>query len=80
MRTQLSDMSQEAREAFVATPLQRLFERRLKKTVSEFGPAGEEPHAKCLELRPHPVRSGGRIRHEGIDTKTNVPAQLELRP
>jgi Kef-type K+ transport system membrane component KefB len=29
---------------FVATPLQRLFERRLKKSGSKFGPTGEEPH------------------------------------
>jgi Kef-type K+ transport system membrane component KefB len=29
---------------FLATPLQRLFERRLRKTGSKFGPAGEEPH------------------------------------
>jgi Kef-type K+ transport system membrane component KefB len=29
---------------FVATPLQRLFERRLRKTGLKFGPAGEEPH------------------------------------
>ncbi|MGO4444694.1 cation:proton antiporter [Mycobacterium sp. 2YAF39] len=28
---------------FVATPLQRLFERRLHKSGSKFGPAGEEP-------------------------------------
>jgi Kef-type K+ transport system membrane component KefB len=28
---------------FVATPLQRLFERRLQKSGSKFGPAGEEP-------------------------------------
>lgn len=28
---------------FVATPLQRLFERRLKKSGSKFGPSGEEP-------------------------------------
>lgn len=28
---------------FVATPLQRVFERRLKKSGSVFGPAGEEP-------------------------------------
>lgn len=28
---------------FVATPLQRLFERRLAKSGSKFGPAGEEP-------------------------------------
>ncbi|MGV9798318.1 cation:proton antiporter [Mycobacterium sp. NPDC003449] len=29
---------------FVATPLQRLFERRLAKSGSKFGPDGEEPH------------------------------------
>jgi Kef-type K+ transport system membrane component KefB len=28
---------------FVATPLQRLFERRLQRTGAKFGPAGEEP-------------------------------------
>ena len=28
----------------VATPLQRLFERRLNKSGSKFGPTGEEPH------------------------------------
>ncbi|OBK76780.1 cation:proton antiporter [Mycobacterium sp. 1274761.0] len=32
---------------FVATPLQRLFERRLEKTGSKFGPAGEEPHDRA---------------------------------
>ncbi|HRD11804.1 MAG TPA: hypothetical protein PLI79_08075 [Mycobacterium sp.] len=28
---------------FVATPLQRLFERRLAKPGSKFGPAGQDP-------------------------------------
>ena len=30
---------------FVATPLQRLFERRLAKSGSKFGPSGQEPLA-----------------------------------
>lgn len=33
----------------VATPLQRLFERRLKKLGSKFGPAGEEPRSEVSE-------------------------------
>ena len=40
---------------FVATPLQRLFERRLKKSGSKFGPAGEEP---CGEVSKAPSASG----------------------
>lgn len=32
---------------FVATPLQRLFERRLARSGSKFGPTGEEP---CIEM------------------------------
>lgn len=32
----------------VATPLQRLFERRLQKTGSKFGPAGVEPHSPAV--------------------------------
>jgi Kef-type K+ transport system membrane component KefB len=34
---------------FVATPLQRLFERRLAKSGSKFGPAGEEPHSEVAQ-------------------------------
>ena len=30
---------------FVATPLQRLFERRLNRSGSKFGPRGEEPRS-----------------------------------
>jgi Kef-type K+ transport system membrane component KefB len=33
----------------VATPLQRLFERRLGKTGATFGPTGEEPASKVLQ-------------------------------
>ena len=40
---------------FVATPLQRLFERRLERSGSKFGPAGEEPHG---ELSQAPSASG----------------------
>ena len=40
---------------FAATPMQRLFERRLQKSGSRFGPAGEEPSAKHLEQCPHPI-------------------------
>ena len=36
---------------FVATPLQRLFERRLRKSGSRFGPAGEEPHGEVPQAR-----------------------------
>lgn len=35
----------------VATPLQRLFERRLKKSGSKFGPTGVEPHGELSEAR-----------------------------
>ena len=42
---------------FVATPLQRLFERRLKKSGSKFGPAGEEPHRE-VSPAPAPSTSG----------------------
>ncbi|OBH79247.1 transporter [Mycobacterium mantenii] len=41
---------------FVATPLQRLFERRLKKSGCRFGPAGEEPYREV-------VRGPGRARN-----------------
>jgi Kef-type K+ transport system membrane component KefB len=34
---------------FVATPLQRLFERRLQKSGSKFGPTGEEPLAQASQ-------------------------------
>ena len=40
---------------FVATPLQRLFQRRLRKTGFTFGPAGEEPLG---EMAPSPSASG----------------------
>ena len=33
---------------FVATPLQRLFERRLQRAGLKFGPAGEEPRGEVL--------------------------------
>ncbi|HET9874510.1 MAG TPA: hypothetical protein VFQ37_01945, partial [Mycobacterium sp.] len=33
----------------VATPLQRMFERRLNKSGSKFGPAGEEPYVDVHE-------------------------------
>src|SRR5690242_11704345 len=36
---------------FVATPLQRLFERRLERSGSKFGPAGEEPRGEVVEAR-----------------------------
>ena len=36
---------------FVATPLQRLFERRLEKSGSKFGPAGEEPCGQASQTR-----------------------------
>jgi Kef-type K+ transport system membrane component KefB len=36
---------------FVATPLQRLFERRLARSGSKFGPAGEEPHGELARAR-----------------------------
>ena len=42
---------------FVATPLQRLFERRLQKSGSKFGPAGEEPHG---EVSQAPSASGSQ--------------------
>ena len=52
---------------FVATPLQRLFERRLKKSGSKFGPTGEEPHDEVLKA---PSISGsivavGARQHDG---------------
>ena len=34
---------------FVATPLQRLFGRRLQKSGSKFGPAGEEPLGRASQ-------------------------------
>jgi Kef-type K+ transport system membrane component KefB len=34
---------------FVATPLQRLFERRLHKSGARFGPAGEEPYEGVIQ-------------------------------
>jgi len=34
---------------FVATPLQRLFERRLKRSGSKVGPSGEEPAGEVLQ-------------------------------
>jgi hypothetical protein len=37
---------------FVATPLQRLFERRLRKSGSKFGPAGEEPRGAVSHTAP----------------------------
>jgi Kef-type K+ transport system membrane component KefB len=40
---------------FVATPLQRLFERRLQKSGLKFGPAGEEPRGEVL---PAPAAPG----------------------
>jgi len=36
---------------FVATPLQRLFERRLARTGSKFGPAGEESLTEVAQAR-----------------------------
>ena len=36
---------------FVATPLQRLFERRLQRSGSKFGPTGEEPHGEVSQAR-----------------------------
>ena len=36
---------------FVATPLQRLFERRLLKSGLRFGPAGEEPRGEMPQAR-----------------------------
>jgi Kef-type K+ transport system membrane component KefB len=36
---------------FVATPLQRLFERRLQRSGSKFGPSGEEPHGEVPQAR-----------------------------
>jgi Kef-type K+ transport system membrane component KefB len=36
---------------FVATPLQRLFERRLRESGSKFGPTGEEPHVAGIVLK-----------------------------
>ena len=36
---------------FVATPLQRLFERRLKKSGSKFGPPARSLSAKCRRHR-----------------------------
>ncbi len=40
---------------FVATPLQRVFERRLQKSGLKFGPTGEEPRS---EVSPVPTASG----------------------
>ena len=47
---------------FVATPLQRLFERRLQRAGLKFGPAGEEPRGDvsqsrnraCMSTQPRP--------------------------
>jgi Kef-type K+ transport system membrane component KefB len=36
---------------FVATPLQRLFERRLQRLGSRFGPTGEEPRGEVTQPR-----------------------------
>ncbi|MFV8166696.1 cation:proton antiporter [Mycobacterium sp. 134] len=36
---------------FAATPLQRLFERRMGKSGRKFGPAGEEPHGEVPQAR-----------------------------
>ena len=36
---------------FVATPLQRLFARRLQKSGSKFGPDGEEPLGEVSQAR-----------------------------
>jgi Kef-type K+ transport system membrane component KefB len=35
----------------VATPLQRLFERRLNKSGSKFGPTGKEPHGDVSQTQ-----------------------------
>ena len=39
---------------FAATPLQRLFERRLAKTGWKFGPAGEEPAGQASQAATVP--------------------------
>ena len=41
---------------FVATPLQRLFERRLARSGSKFGPAGEEPYVELARARSTSLR------------------------
>ncbi|MBB2991421.1 Kef-type K+ transport system membrane component KefB [Mycolicibacterium iranicum] len=43
---------------FVATPLQRLFERRLQRSGAKFGPAGEEPHGLDPEYSGTQPKSG----------------------
>jgi hypothetical protein len=58
----------------VATPLQRLFERRLNKSGSKFGPTGEEPHGDVSQAPSASSCSPDRIRkEERRGARTNVP-------